>query len=220
MKKGGGRIRIEEIFEPTIKARAEAFLESGKPIAHLTKALLAVGALGCVIFIGAVAPNLFSAFGRMGGRKAKVSEAGFYKLRKSLYHLKKRRVVEYIGTENEEDVYRFTNKGREIIKKFIFDSPIIFPPKKWDGQMRLIIFDIPNNKKKASDALRRKLQLLDCFPLQKSVWVHPFPCYEEIKYIADVFGVADCVEVVATKDLDNPAVFKHFASLLEKLENH
>lgn len=215
MKKGGERIRIEEVFEPTIKARAELFLESGRPVAYLAKALLAVGALGCVIFVGAIAPNLFSALGKMNGRKARISESGFYKIRKSIYYLKQRRVVEYIGTKNGEDIYRFTNQGKSVIKKFISDLPIIIPPKIWDGQMRLIIFDIPSNKKNASDALRRKLRLLGCYPLQKSVWVYPFPCYEEIKYIADVFGVADCVEVIATKELTHSGMFKYFASLLK-----
>lgn len=214
MRRSSGRIRIEEIFEPTITAQAQAFLESGKPAALVAKALLIAGALGCVIFVGAVTPNLFSAFGRMQGRKNKISQEGFYRLRKSIYYLKRKRLVEYMSSKDDEDTYRFTNTGKAKLKKFIFDELTIPTPERWDGQMHLIMFDIPHSKRNARDALRRKLQMLGCFQLQKSVWAHPFPCHEEIMYVADIFGVANNIEIVATKNLTNPKALEHFRDLL------
>ena len=92
---------------------------------------------------------------------------------------------------------------------------IIPVPKKWDGQIYLIMFDVPDSKRNARDALRQKLQSLGCFQFQRSVWAHPFPCYEEIMYVADVFGIANHVEVISTKNLTNPMVFEHFSALLE-----
>ena len=215
MKTGGGRIRIEEIFEPALRARLEDFLASDRPAAQVSKALLVAGAMGCVVFAGAVAPNLFYAFGRMFGRKNKISKEGFYRLRKSIYNLKRQRLIEYVGTKNEEDIYSFTNTGKAKLKKFIFNEMAIPAPKKWNRQIYLIMFDIPHNKKAARDALRRKLQELGCFSFQKSVWAHPFPCYEEIMYIADVFGVAKYVEIVETKNLTNPSVFEYFGGLIK-----
>src|SRR3989338_8912836 len=106
-------IKCEEIFEPTLKRRLQIFLESGKISAQLTKALLITAFLGGILFVGAVAPNLFSALGKMGlGRKPKITKEGFIKLRKSFYKLKAQKMIEFIKSDGNADIYQVTTKGK------------------------------------------------------------------------------------------------------------
>ncbi|MBI4034031.1 MAG: hypothetical protein HY378_00590 [Candidatus Brennerbacteria bacterium] len=61
--------------------------------------------------------------------------------------------------------------------------------QRWDGKWRLVTFDIPDSKKTAREALRRKLKELDFYPLQKSVFITPYRCEDEIDFICSVFDV-------------------------------
>src|SRR3989344_3005352 len=65
--------------------------------------------------------------------------------------------------------------------------------KKWDKKWRIVLFDIPEPKKKTRDALRRKLKKLGFLEFQKSVFIFPFPCRDEINFIINFFDIHDNV---------------------------
>ena len=72
----------------------------------------------------------------------------------------------------------------------------------WDKKWRLVIFDIPEKKKPAREALREKLKDLGFAKLQDSVWVTPFPCENEIKLIKLVFNLSDFwLDVILTDSI-------------------
>ena len=50
------------------------------------------------------------------------------------------------------------------------------------------MFDIPDERKIKREALRGKLKQLDFTMIQKSVWLHPFPCYDELEMLKEFFG--------------------------------
>ena len=56
-----------------------------------------------------------------------------------------------------------------------------------DGEWRIVIFDIPEKFKKAREALRMKLKELGFLELQKSVFIFPYECEDEINFIVEVF---------------------------------
>src|SRR3989344_6761899 len=72
---------------------------------------------------------------------------------------------------------------------FKLDDMKLKPKEKWDGYWRFIMFDIPENKKMARDAFRNKLKSLGVYEFQKSVFVYPFDCREEIDFIIEVFDL-------------------------------
>ena len=55
----------------------------------------------------------------------------------------------------------------------------------------MVIFDIPEKKKKAREALRQKLKDLNMVKLQDSIWVTPYPCEDEIAFIKSIFNLSD-----------------------------
>ena len=97
----------------------------------------------------------------------------------------------YLRIEKEDHQIRIslTNKGRKAAGWLQIDALEIKPPRKWDRKWRIVIFDIAQLKKFYREAFRQKLKELGFFPLQKSVWVHPFDCRDEIELLRKFFGL-------------------------------
>jgi len=112
-------------------------------------------------------------------------------------------------------VYTITEKGKEKIKKFILDELKINNPKTWDENWRLVIFDIPEERRKIREAFREKLESLGFYQCQKSVWIHPFPCMEEIEFLKDFFYIKPFVKIFLVKEMTDGKVLYHFRELLK-----
>lgn len=79
--------------------------------------------------------------------------------------------------------------GKKRLAQGEFGKMIIKRPKKWDGKWRIIIFDVPEKKKAAREALRNKLRELGFQQLQKSCFVHPFECRREVDVISAFLNI-------------------------------
>lgn len=75
----------------------------------------------------------------------------------------------------------------------------------------MVLFDIPEKIRKGRDALRDKLKDLGFYELQKSVWVHPYPCEDEINFITEVFDLRPYIRFAEIAKITNEAKLKlHF----------
>lgn len=82
-----------------------------------------------------------------------------------------------------------THQGKKLIRIYNLENIKIKTPKHWDGQWRILIYDIPARQKKASNAFREKVKQLGLYPIQKSVWGSPYECLPEIEFLATVFDI-------------------------------
>lgn len=96
-----------------------------------------------------------------------------------------------IKIEKEEHEIRIslTDEGKKMAGWLQIDALKIKPSKKWDKKWRIVIFDIAQLKKFYREAFRGKLKELGFYPLQKSVWIHPYNCYDEIELLRNFFGL-------------------------------
>ena len=105
---------------------------------------------------------------------------------------------------NSERSYTYilsdTGKSKALIYQF---EQMQIPKHTWDKKWRLVAFDIPEDYKRARDALRRKLQKLGFRELQKSVFVFPYECQNEIKFIVEFFGIRKYVQYGILEFIDN-----------------
>ncbi len=195
----------------SFKEKIEYFLyEDDSFSATASKFLLMILALGGISFAGAVAPGLFKTTGRY--------RASYRYSKKQIYtaynNLKRRKLIEITSEKNNQIKVRLANKGKVKIKEFLFDSLTIPKPKRWDKKWRIIIFDIPVNPKKldrARRALREKIKELGFYRLQKSVWVYPYPCEDEILLVAKIFEVTKFIEIItAEKMLHESKLYAYF----------
>jgi DNA-binding transcriptional regulator PaaX len=75
--------------------------------------------------------------------------------------------------------------------------------KEWDGYWRIITFDIEEKRKKTRDAFRTKLRLLNCKPIQKSVWITPNDIAYDLEEIIDILDLKNNVDYFLSKALSN-----------------
>lgn len=123
-------------------------------------------------------------------------------LRESIKKLYKSNLIDY--KENDDDTVKLVlnENGRKKLLKYNLDRIVIKKPTKWDGYWRVVIFDIPEKKKQARDALAFKLKQLGLYQLQKSVYVFPYNCKDEIDFITEVFEVRPHVRFLIANYLD------------------
>ncbi len=114
--------------------------------------------------------------------------------RKQIYDtfskLKKQGCIE-IKNKNHQIYISLTEKGKKKAGWLQIDTLQIKKPKKWDRKWRFVIFDISQLKRFYRDAFRGKLKELGFYPLQKSVWIHPFDCHDEIELLREFFGLTE-----------------------------
>lgn len=91
-----------------------------------------------------------------------------------------------------------TEKGKRRLLEYDFEN-IQLKAKKRDGKWRIIIFDIPEDRKRNRDAFRKKLIQIGCVRLQDSVFISAFPCKDEIDFLVNFLEISDFV-TVATLD--------------------
>jgi hypothetical protein len=104
-----------------------------------------------------------------------------------------------------------TEKGKLVASKFDPDYLAIKKPSIWDKRWRVVIYDIPISKNKARDALRRKLNELGFKEWQRSVFIHPYPCQDEIDFIIEFFEIRPYVRYAELINPTNEAELKlHF----------
>jgi len=137
----------------------------------------------------------------------KINRSHIYRLSRSL---KMRGYIDYKKhSDNEIRVY-ITEKGKQHLKRLEFHELELTRGNSWDGKWRLILFDIPEPRKRSRDALRRKLKELGCHELQKSVFAWPYDCRKEIGFVTDFFRLRPHVVYAESKIQDDVYLRKLF----------
>lgn len=147
--------------------------------------------VGIAMLAGAcVAPNMGKAFYYF--MKDNNDRRERYRTKKAFKGLEREGLVRSIHNKKGWAM-TLTKKGEEEV--CCLKSPYLKLPqvKKWDGVWRLIISDIPEKYKVARDSLNRWLVRAGCARLQKSTWVYPYDCWDEVRAIVSIHNVSGCV---------------------------
>ena len=160
-------IKFTDTLEPSLKKWVKQMITKKSKAKSILNATLAIAALGGIITFGAVfAPMLKTFLDFQKGQK-RASYEEYRKIWRNFYRLKQRGIFQFVQEKNGCVVYRLSEKGKEKIKKLIFDEFKLKVPDKWDGKWRLVIFDIPEKFKNARGSLREKLKELEFYQCQK-----------------------------------------------------
>lgn len=153
----------------------------------------------------ALKPFLGQVMERSGMRKSR-------SLLVSLSRLKKRGLVS-IGERNGQQVLTLTERGKKRVLEYEIDRIVIKRPRKWDGLWRMVLFDIPEKRKRGREALRTKLKQLGFYPIQKSCFVYPFECRKEIAFISELFEVSPYIFYIVVKEMEGTKDLLRFFNL-------
>ena len=123
-------------------------------------------------------------------------------LRETIKRLYRSKLIDYRESSDGVVEIILSESGKNKILKYNLDKIEIKKPVRWDKLWRLVIFDIPEEEKSGRMALVAKLKELEFYPLQKSVFIHPFECKSEIDFIVEMFNLVPYVRFLRVKDID------------------
>ncbi|OHA34862.1 MAG: CRISPR-associated endonuclease Cas2 [Candidatus Taylorbacteria bacterium RIFCSPLOWO2_01_FULL_45_15b] len=78
----------------------------------------------------------------------------------------------------------------------------------WDKKWRIVIFDIPESSKTSRDSLRLHLKQMGFIELQKSVFVCPWQCANELDFIIEYHNLRKYVRSIIAETIDNELALK------------
>lgn len=132
-----------------------------------------------------------------------------------LKELEKRKLLDFKERSDGSVEIKLSHQGKELVRRYNLEDMKLKKPKQWDGKWRIVIYDIPTSKRKASSAFSAKMKSLGMYQLQRSVWVSPYDCLEEIEFLCSVFEIDSnkCVSYITATEISNASEVKKFFNL-------
>lgn len=162
---------------------------------HLQRTVLTTIKLAGVLSTGLLAPNVIGALGKMGFMP-KLRQKEY--ISSSASKLAKRGLLKF-----ENGYYHLTTSGEKLLRRWELSDYILHQPKKWDKKWRMIIFDIPEKKKKIRKQVSSLFRQAGLYRLQDSVWIYPYDCEDVIGLLKTDFGVGKDVLYVIADEIEN-----------------
>lgn len=175
--------------------------------------ILRIAMIGVITIAAGTSPFLLQRLVReyFKDKNQKVAKARAKKLRE----LERRKLVNFKELGGGSVRIELTHHGKTLVRTYNLEEMELKIPKRWDGEWRIIIYDIPTHQKKASNAFREKIKKLGLYALQRSVWVSPYECLPEIEFLATVFdiNIDNCICYFHVKNIPHKKEVKKFFNL-------
>jgi hypothetical protein len=126
--------------------------------------------------------------------------------RKRKYYINsviKKLIVEKLLIIDKNGFARLSEMGEEYLDRIENNTDAIPKPNRWDGKYRVIIFDIPEERKGTREIIRRQLSNWGFVKLQNSVWVHSYECQHIVTLLKTRFCVSGEVLYLTVDSIEN-----------------
>jgi len=100
--------------------------------------------------------------------------------------------------EGRKSYYSLTESGHDLLTK---GTRRIFERKNsnWDGSWNIVVYSIPEQRRRARDRLRLELSWMGYGPLSEATWISPYDLTKEVEELANRLGVKECVQIFQAK---------------------
>ncbi|MFA5931811.1 MAG: hypothetical protein WC793_00320 [Candidatus Paceibacterota bacterium] len=140
------------------------------------------------------------------------SQADKYALTRSLKGLKEAGLIEQIPSPQNEYA-RLTKEGRKKMNSLKLDNDTTLVNTSWDGLWRIILLDLPEDRKSERESLRYLLKKAGFICLKNSAWISPFPYEHLFTNIKKDLGLTTEMMIIVTEFIDEESkkvLFKTF----------
>lgn len=120
---------------------------------------------------------------------------------RKMWELEKRGYIKRYKKE-KKNLIELTSIGKKKALKYFLNEFKIIKPKLWDKKWRVVIFDIPKDKKHLRDIIRNKLKNIGFYQLQKSVFIYPFDCLEQIKALKYIYSIGSYLQYLVVESIE------------------
>ncbi len=115
-----------------------------------------------------------------------------------IHKLKQRGCLKTLRVKDKSTII-LTHKGLE--KVFTIKMKMAIRERRTDKKWQMVLFDIPETKRKDRDQFRKNLQYLGYKKLQKSIWVCPYDVLRETKELIKRYRIESYVELLLVKKI-------------------
>lgn len=175
------------------------------------KEVLSFLAKGSILAFSLVAPKTLRLL-KSSGRQY---EAGVWKrynlsyLKRTIRRLEKQKLVE-IKEQGKQQVIRISQAGKEKVLRYAIGALKIKIPESWDQRWRIVIYDVPEKRKNLRALLRNYLKNLGFVEIQKSVYLTPFPCEEQIEFLRSFYDLGENIRIIRADKIENEKTYKEY----------
>jgi len=173
----------------------------------INKAVVTTLAVTGGLAVALVAPNVLGALGKLGLINPRQKRQG---VEKSISRLIRYGYVVLEDGEKGKHV-RLTEKGERHAAMLGEGKLVPKKPRRWDKKWRMLIFDIPESRRRVRSQIRASLINMGFYRLQDSVWVYPYDAEDLITLLKADFKIGkDILYVVADAIEYDLPLRKHF----------
>ena len=180
--------------------KIELKAKSKRRKSYVQQAILASLAVTGVVLVAAMAPNVPAALAKLPSMKRARLR---YQYRTVLGRLAALGLVTF-EKRNGKSYARITDEGR---KKLAFELEKgkldLSKKRRWNGRWRIVVFDVPEKRRKTRDKLRILMQELGFVRLQDSVWVFPYDCEEFVALLKAELKLGGAVLYMVVEEIEN-----------------
>lgn len=131
-----------------------------------------------------------------------------YQYSGTINRMNEKGLIQFINKDGELRI-TITPKGHKVVNNLLLgDYKQLKRPIDWDGKWRMVMFDIPEDKRKLRNILRFHLKKVGFLQIQGSVWIYPYPCEEIVTLIKTNFNFSSEVIYITTESFENDRKFK------------
>lgn len=124
-----------------------------------------------------------------------------YAITRSLKGLRDAGLIEQIPSPHNEFA-RLTKEGKKKVHSLKLDSDTTLVNTTWDGFWRIILLDLPENRKGERESLRYLLKKAGFVCLKNSAWISPFPFEHLFTNIKKDLGLTTEMMIIVTQLVD------------------
>lgn len=137
-----------------------------------------------------------------------------YALTRSIKNLVESGCIEILKSDNK-NYLKLTKKGKNKLNCIKLEGEEALVSSTWDGLWRIIILDIPEERKKEREALRYLLKKANFTCIKNTVWISPFPYEHLFTNIKKDLSLGTELMIIVTDKIDEETK-KYFLNHVSK----
>jgi len=134
-------------------------------------------------------------------RTDECSQGSKYAITRSLKGLKDSGLIEQVSSP-WNDYARLTKEGKKKVHSLELENKTNLVNTSWDGLWRIILLDLPEERKNERESLRYLLKKAGFVCLKNSAWISPFPYEHLFTNIKKDLGLTTEMMIITTEHID------------------
>ncbi len=124
-----------------------------------------------------------------------------YALTRALKNLVEAGCAEIHKSEHQ-NYAKITSRGKTKLDTIALEGEDMLVPQTWDGYWRIVLLDLPEERKSERESLRYLLKKAGFVCLKNSAWISPFPYEHLLTNIKKDLGLTVEMMIFTTDNID------------------